>query len=293
MTARRFYGDDDEDEPMFRTAKQLGWRTSNDLLSGNLDELDGRRAITAPSSSRLTPLALPAPPLSSPRAPSLSGKLFDNDDDEDFPLHPKTPHEVLGISKHASQDEIKRAYKKRALRYHPDLCRGNSGDKALAKQRFQLIAEAYAILGDGEGPALDVTLADLVCGQQRVAMSTMMYVDSARLADTTTRLLHSSRPSFLPTAVLEALARMARRRATCATSTRSIFSSAFSASSLDLVVSMMIFSLICRRCRHYRHCQAKTTCSMIPSFPCPARTSRSQSICTIRIRRRMLIDMAA
>lgn len=53
-------------------------------------------------------------------------------------------YEVLGISRNASQDEIKKAYRKLALQYHPDK---NPGDKQ-AEEKFKEIAEAYAILSD-------------------------------------------------------------------------------------------------------------------------------------------------
>jgi molecular chaperone DnaJ len=52
-------------------------------------------------------------------------------------------YDVLGVSKDASQDEIKKAYKKMAKKYHPDL---NKGDEA-ATEKFKEINQAYAILG--------------------------------------------------------------------------------------------------------------------------------------------------
>ncbi len=55
-------------------------------------------------------------------------------------------YEVLGISKSASDDEIKRAYRKLAMKYHPD---HNPGDKD-AEAKFKEINEAYAVLSDGE-----------------------------------------------------------------------------------------------------------------------------------------------
>ena len=55
-------------------------------------------------------------------------------------------YEVLGISKGASQDEIKKAYRKMAIKYHPDK---NPDDKA-AEEKFKEAAEAYEILGDGD-----------------------------------------------------------------------------------------------------------------------------------------------
>lgn len=55
-------------------------------------------------------------------------------------------YEVLGISKSASDDEIKKAYKSLAKKYHPDL---NKDDKT-AEEKFKEINEAYAVLSDPE-----------------------------------------------------------------------------------------------------------------------------------------------
>lgn len=53
-------------------------------------------------------------------------------------------YEVLGVSKTATQDELKKAYRKVALKYHPDR---NPGDKA-AEEKFKEAAEAYSVLSD-------------------------------------------------------------------------------------------------------------------------------------------------
>ena len=55
-------------------------------------------------------------------------------------------YEVLGLERNASQDEIKRAYRKLALQSHPDQ---NPGD-AEAETRFKEAAEAYDVLGEAE-----------------------------------------------------------------------------------------------------------------------------------------------
>ena len=53
-------------------------------------------------------------------------------------------YEVLGLKKEASADEIKKAFRKKAMRYHPDK---NPGDKA-SEEKFKEVNEAYGILSD-------------------------------------------------------------------------------------------------------------------------------------------------
>lgn len=55
-------------------------------------------------------------------------------------------YDVLGVARNANDQEIKSAYRKLALKYHPDR---NPGDRA-AEERFKEAAEAYAVLADGE-----------------------------------------------------------------------------------------------------------------------------------------------
>ncbi|MBI5856237.1 MAG: molecular chaperone DnaJ [Sphingobacteriales bacterium] len=58
-------------------------------------------------------------------------------------------YEILGVNKSASADEIKKAYRKVAMQYHPDR---NPGDKT-AEEKFKEAAEAYEVLSDADKKA--------------------------------------------------------------------------------------------------------------------------------------------
>ena len=73
-------------------------------------------------------------------------------DSEDTAPEKRDPHHVLGIDSSASAEEIKRAYRELARKYHPDKLE-HLGDefKALAEMRFKEIQQAYQELS-GKGP---------------------------------------------------------------------------------------------------------------------------------------------
>ena len=57
-------------------------------------------------------------------------------------------YNILGVDKTASQDQIKKAYRKLSLQFHPDKKTGNA-------EKFKQINEAYQILGDEEKKIYD------------------------------------------------------------------------------------------------------------------------------------------
>ena len=55
-------------------------------------------------------------------------------------------YEVLGVSRNATSEELKKAYRKVAMKHHPDR---NAGDKK-AEEKFKEASEAFEVLGDKE-----------------------------------------------------------------------------------------------------------------------------------------------
>jgi molecular chaperone DnaJ len=61
-------------------------------------------------------------------------------------------YEVLGVSKNASAEELKKAYRKAALAHHPDKAKGET-DKKAAETKFKEVSEAYEVLKDPQKKA--------------------------------------------------------------------------------------------------------------------------------------------
>lgn len=60
----------------------------------------------------------------------------------------KSPYDILGISPHASEEEIKKAYRKLSRKYHPD-ANVNNPNKEQAEERFKEVQQAYQTIMDG------------------------------------------------------------------------------------------------------------------------------------------------
>ncbi len=59
-------------------------------------------------------------------------------------------YDSLGVPRSASKSEIKKAYRKAALKYHPDRAKDSGIDPKVAEEKFKEISEAYSVLSDSE-----------------------------------------------------------------------------------------------------------------------------------------------
>jgi curved DNA-binding protein len=75
----------------------------------------------------------------------------------------KDYYQILGVDKKASAEEIKKAYRKLALKYHPDRNKGDAG----AEEKFKELGEAYAVLSDPEKRKQYDTFGDPAAFRQR------------------------------------------------------------------------------------------------------------------------------
>ena len=76
-------------------------------------------------------------------------------------------YEVLGVSKDASADEIKKAYRKMAIKYHPDKVATLGPDvQKAAEEKFKAISQAY----------------DAICKERGMLNSTLFFYASSKLA---------------------------------------------------------------------------------------------------------------
>ncbi len=81
-------------------------------------------------------------------------------------------YEVLGVSKQASADEIKRAYRKKAKQYHPDINKDPD-----AEEKFKEVQEAYEVLSDANKKPHTIVLVMLLLNKELVMVVLVDLVD--------------------------------------------------------------------------------------------------------------------
>jgi len=104
-----------------------------------------------------------------------------------FPQKKKSYYEILGVKRNSPMDDIKRAYKKLALKHHP---RANPGDKE-AEAKFLEISDAYNHLSDpSRRDIYDVSLA----GEIKPHIAHKIYHGHNALKETEKRTLSNLHP---------------------------------------------------------------------------------------------------
>ena len=78
-------------------------------------------------------------------------------------------YDVLGVTKSASKDEIKKAYRKLALKYHPDKTKG---DKS-SEEKFKEASEAYHVLSDEKEKQIMINLVMLLLKEVEEAVKVL------------------------------------------------------------------------------------------------------------------------
>lgn len=69
-------------------------------------------------------------------------------------------YEVLGVDRNSSNDDIKKAYRKKAIALHPDKQQGKTDEeKKIAEEEFKEVAEAYEVLSN---PQKELNMTNLV-----------------------------------------------------------------------------------------------------------------------------------
>ncbi|MFB6261364.1 MAG: DnaJ domain-containing protein, partial [Thiohalorhabdaceae bacterium] len=70
--------------------------------------------------------------------------------DERDPMAQRDYYDILGVAKDASDEDLKKAYRRLAMKYHPD----RNPDDEDAEEKFKEAKEAYEVLGPGEAGRL-------------------------------------------------------------------------------------------------------------------------------------------
>lgn len=82
-----------------------------------------------------------------PNIKGIEGYLHDANDNADKARN-RDYYKILGVDRGASQDEIKKAYRKLAIKWHPDRNADSEENKKIAERKFQDISDAYSVLSD-------------------------------------------------------------------------------------------------------------------------------------------------